>query len=196
MATPVDAIGPNRHGYFYVQAVVADVADGASYDFGFDFGFVYDHPSGADIVVGIGKGEPFTGAEELSRGTITIHSATCSPKTAIDLEVKGTLANEYETEGSVEIDGRMDAGVQLAAGVGPRRLWAKVVGKAYELTGPIRLAGAMVQNPEDINWGLSELAIVSAYARQSGVGLGEGDREIRVEASRAQFITSPGNARV
>ncbi len=110
VATPVDAIGPNRHGYFYVQAVVADVADGASYDFGFDFGFVYDHPSGADIVVGIGKGEPFTGAEELSRGTITIHSATCSPKPAIDLEVKGTLANEYETEGSVEIDGRMNVG--------------------------------------------------------------------------------------
>ncbi len=108
VATPLDAIDRKRPEYFYIQAVVADVADGASYDFGFEFGFVYDDPSGADIVVGLGKGEPFTGAQELSQGSITIHSASCSPHPAIDLEVSGTLANEYETEGSVDITGQLD----------------------------------------------------------------------------------------
>ncbi len=110
VATPVDDFDPRRPKYFFIQAVVADVEDGASYDFGFDFGFVYDDPSGADIVVGVGKGEPFTGAQELSEGTLTIHSASCSPEPSIDLEVEGTLANEYETEGSIDIDGRINIG--------------------------------------------------------------------------------------
>jgi hypothetical protein len=57
------------------------------------------------------------------------------------------------------------------------------------------LSEAMVQHPERINWGLSEVALVSAYAAEPGVGLlvaWEDEREIRVEAARARFNASPG----
>lgn len=57
------------------------------------------------------------------------------------------------------------------------------------------LSEAMVQHPDRINWGLSEVAQVSAYSAEPGVGLlvaWEGKREIRVEAARARFHASPG----
>jgi hypothetical protein len=57
------------------------------------------------------------------------------------------------------------------------------------------LSEAMVEHPDRINWGLSEVARVSAYAAEPGVGrlvAWEGEREIRVEAARARFHASPG----
>jgi hypothetical protein len=57
------------------------------------------------------------------------------------------------------------------------------------------LSEAMVQHPDRINWGLSEVALVSAYSAEPGVGLlvaWEGEREIRVEAARARFHASAG----
>jgi hypothetical protein len=56
------------------------------------------------------------------------------------------------------------------------------------------LSKTMVQHPEAINWGLSEVAHVSAYSADPGLGLliaWEDEREIRVEAARAQVSTSP-----
>ena len=53
----------------------------------------------------------------------------------------------------------------------------------------------MVQNPDRISWGLSEVAHVRAYATEPGVGLlvaWEDAREVRVEAARAHFSTLPG----
>jgi hypothetical protein len=57
------------------------------------------------------------------------------------------------------------------------------------------LSDEMVQHPERINWGLSEVALVSAYSADPGVGLlvaWEDKREIRVEAARVRFNASPG----
>jgi hypothetical protein len=64
---------------------------------------------------------------------------------------------------------------------------------ALHLTGG--LSETMVQHPEQINWGLSEVAHVSAYEARHGVGLlveWEDDREIRVEAARVRFNAAPG----
>jgi hypothetical protein len=57
------------------------------------------------------------------------------------------------------------------------------------------LSESMVQHPERINWGLSEVSQVSAYEAGPGVGLlvqWEDDREIRVEAARVRFKAAPG----
>lgn len=56
------------------------------------------------------------------------------------------------------------------------------------------LSQAMIKNPDRINWGLSEVAKVTAYSAAVGVGLRvswENAREIRVEATRAFFEASP-----
>jgi hypothetical protein len=53
----------------------------------------------------------------------------------------------------------------------------------------------MIRHPEQINWGLSEVALVSAYSVEQGVGLlvaWEGKREIRVEAARVLFTADSG----
>ncbi|MFC7360800.1 hypothetical protein [Nocardioides astragali] len=56
------------------------------------------------------------------------------------------------------------------------------------------LSQTMLEHPERINWGLSEVAQVTAYPAAAGVGFlvaWEGEREIRVEAARARFRASP-----
>ena len=56
------------------------------------------------------------------------------------------------------------------------------------------LSESMVQHPERINWGLSEVAKVSAYSAGPNIGLSiawETKREIRVEAARVRFTASP-----
>jgi hypothetical protein len=67
-----------------------------------------------------------------------------------------------------------------------------------EAVSALRLRGGlsekMVQHPEQINSGLSEVALVSAYSAESGVGLlvaWEDQREIRVEAARVRFNAVP-----
>lgn len=98
--------------YFFIHAVVSDVEDGASFEFGRDLGFVYDDPRGIDLVIADGRAdEPFVISEEESKGTITVRSATCSPKPAIELEISGTLANEYAgAVPGIEVSGRIDVG--------------------------------------------------------------------------------------
>lgn len=63
---------------------------------------------------------------------------------------------------------------------------------ALRLTGG--LSESMVQHPERINWGFSEVAKVSAYPARPDIGLliaWEAKRKIRVEAARVQFSASP-----
>ncbi len=64
---------------------------------------------------------------------------------------------------------------------------------ALRLTGG--LSEAMIQHPEQINWGLSEVAQVVAYPAEPGIGrlvAWAGEREIRVEAARVRFDASAG----
>jgi len=106
-----DPTRKNFRPYFFVHAVVADVEDGASFEFGREMSFVYDNPRGVDFVIHDGRSdEPFVAYEEQSSGTLTVRSATCSPEPAIELEVSGTLANEYETVPGVEVVGVIDVG--------------------------------------------------------------------------------------
>lgn len=67
-----------------------------------------------------------------------------------------------------------------------------------EAVSALRLVGdlstSMVDHPENINWGLSEVALVDAYQATSGIGLKvawEGERSITVEAVRASISASP-----
>ena len=56
------------------------------------------------------------------------------------------------------------------------------------------LSQRMVDHPDEINWGLSEVAWVTGYPAAAGVGLRvawENEREITVEAGRVWFSTSP-----
>jgi hypothetical protein len=54
------------------------------------------------------------------------------------------------------------------------------------------LTAAMLKHPERVNWGLSELATVSAYPCSNGFGLPswEDERGIRVEANQARFCAT------
>lgn len=67
-----------------------------------------------------------------------------------------------------------------------------------EAVSTLRLVGglsrSMVEHPENINWGLSEVALVNSYPATAGIGLKvawESDRLIIVEAARASISVSP-----
>jgi len=67
-----------------------------------------------------------------------------------------------------------------------------------EAVSAMRLVGAlstaMVQHPERINWGLSEVALVAAYQVPGGIGIKvqwENERSVTVEAAWASISSTP-----
>lgn len=112
VSAPFEDIDPRTTPYFAIHAAIADVEDGATYEFGEHVGFAYDDssPSGVSLFIAdVVAEEPyfFVIDHERSKGTITVESATCVPAPTIELELSGTLAHEHGLEPSIDVVGRL-----------------------------------------------------------------------------------------